>query len=132
MNKQTLQSELLSTAHRLLSDGELAEAEFLLRRLLANFRADTDAHQLLGGVLEQTGREAEAKTIYARAAKLNPALPAAIIRLAELALAAGDAAQAQRWLDGCHPACAADARITALRQQAGAALQKSEADAHRL
>src|SRR5215471_14034309 len=63
---------LLREAVALLKAGKVDEAEPLLRRTIALTPSNSDAHNLLGVVLDQRGNAAEAETEYRAALRSNP------------------------------------------------------------
>jgi len=62
----------LRDAVQLLSAGKLAEAEPIIRSVIASSPGIADAHNLLGVILDQRGRFPEAEREYREALRLNP------------------------------------------------------------
>ena len=74
----------LRQAASLLESGRAAEAEPLLRRVLVASPNNSDAHNLLGIVLDQAGKTAEAEREYRAAIRLNPSGISALTNLGVL------------------------------------------------
>src|SRR6185503_17154286 len=74
----------LREAASLLESGRAAEAEPLLRRVLLASPNNSDAHNLLGIVLDQAGKTAEAEREYRAAIRLNPSGVSALANLGVL------------------------------------------------
>jgi protein O-mannosyl-transferase len=70
----TAPAPAVAKAHILLTRGRPGEAMVLLRKALKH-GSDADAHNLLGAALAQEGNIAQAQEEFAKAYRLNPALP---------------------------------------------------------
>lgn len=101
---------LFASAMARLKAGGAAEAEQLLRRLLAERPEHAAAHHFLGAALAQQGRLAEAREQMRRSLALHPLQPSWVGNLAAMEEALGDSEAAEqlrqqqrRLLDGLPP-----------------------------
>jgi tetratricopeptide (TPR) repeat protein len=88
--------EQLRRAADLLQAGKLDEAESILRRLLATTPNNSDAHNLLGIILNQRNRSAEAEREYRTALRLNPNGVSAMANLGVLLASTNRSAEATK------------------------------------
>ncbi len=82
--------ELLARADDLRLLGDLAQAEALCSRVLADYPQYASAHAVMGDILFDRGETAAAEEAWREACRLHPDQPRANVRLAQAFLARGD------------------------------------------
>lgn len=86
----------LGQARSVHQQGRLADAEALLRQLVADNAEFMAAYDLLAAILRQAGRDEEAKTVLEDAIAISPHMVVRLRKLGDVALATGDLESAER------------------------------------
>jgi tetratricopeptide (TPR) repeat protein len=74
LSGKTTEIGLLAEARALITEERDAEAEQLLRKILVQYPKNAMAHDLLGGLLSESGHFEEARVCFARAIDIAPSL----------------------------------------------------------
>ncbi|MRW92383.1 tetratricopeptide repeat protein [Duganella sp. FT80W] len=86
----------LGQARSIQQQGRLADAEALLKQLVADNPEQMAAYDLLAAILRGSGRDAEAKTVLEDAVAISPHMVVRLRSLGDVALATGDVDAAER------------------------------------